>query len=541
MKCYQSKKKFVFCTVIIFTFLISFYSHVTASIDYYPTKGWKTTAPEDQGMQSQLLVDMLEDIKDHGYNIQSISITRNGYLVMDSYVHPFAENQKHEMRSVTKSVISALVGIAIDKGYIKDVNQTLADLFPNRKISNMDNLKQSITLKHLLMMGSGLDCNDGWENNWAGLMTMRRTNDWVQYILNLPMEKAPGEWFHYCNGVSHLLSAVISEKTGMKTIDFAKKYLFGPLGIEDIKWETSPQGINIGYDKLWLQPKDMAKIGLLYLNKGKWEDKQIISSKWIEESIQPYQDSRLLEMKYGYQWWVNLAGFYSANGAYGQFIYIVPDKNLVAVFTGYIEGIKQFISISLLKDYIIPAVVSDKSMPIDQAVNAKLNQMIKTLAEAPAAGVVWKSENDGVAKNGIFTRVAVPSFTFTYPLGSKKAELQFPAQVMRMKTSEGVNFYAAVSKIPDGIQLADFGPKYFAIGLQNDVGANVEIISNKEITLKCGTKAYRCDMKWIWNDTTPITTLLVSAYKDGHCIYMAAHPWENPEKVAPIVQSLYCK
>ncbi len=540
MKLLQNKRNIALCVVTVFIFLISWYSHAAVSVDYYPTKGWKVTAPEDQGIQSKSLLDMLENIQNNGYNIQSISIIRNGYLVMDSYVHPFAESQKHEMYSVTKSIISALIGIAIDKGYIKDVNQTLADLLPNRKISNLDVLKQAITLKDLLMMASGLNCNDSWERNWAGLFEMMKSNDWVQYTLDLPMEKTPGVWFDYCNGVSHLLSAAISEKTGMQTIEFATKYLFGPLGIVDIQWDTGPGGTNIGYGKLWLQPKDMAKFGLLYLNKGKWDNKQIISAEWIEASTRPYLDARLGGNKYGYQWWVNPAGYFAALGIYGQVIFVVPEKNLVAVFTGNIEGENMFVSSRLLKEYIIPASVSEKPISSDQEANVRLNKMIKTLAEAPSTGSIWMTENEGVAKDGLFKRTAIPSFTFDYPLGSTKAETASPAQVMRMKTPENVTFDAAVVKIPEGMELADFGTQYYTKGLQN-VGSNIEVISNKEITLKCGSKAYRTDIKWLWSGSVLLNTILVSAYKDGYCIYMATHPMQNPENVAPIVQSLSFK
>ena len=540
MKLLQNKKNIAFCVVAVFIFLICCYSHVAASVEYYPTKGWKVTAPEDQGIQSKSLLAMLENIQDNGYIIQSISIIRNGYLVMDSYVHPFAESQKHEMYSVTKSIISALIGIAIDKGYIKDVNQTLAELFPNRKISNLDGLKQTITLENLLMMASGLNCNDGPEKKWAGVFEMMKSNDWVQYTLDLPMEKTPGEWFDYCNGVSHLLSAAISESTGMKTIEFAKKYLFDPLGIVDIKWDTSPGGINIGFSKMWLQPKDMAKFGLLYLNKGKWEDKQIISAEWIEASTRPYLDAGSKGSQYGYQWWINPAGYFLAMGIYGQMIFVVPEKNLVAVFTGKIEGENMFVSGRFLREYIIPACVSEKPISSDQEATAGLNKMIKTLAEAPSTGSIWMTENEGVAKDGLFKRTAIPSFTVEYPLGSTKAETSSPAQVMRMRTPENVTFDAAVVQIPEGMQLADFGTQYYTAGLAN-VGSDIEVISNKEITLKCGTKAYRTDIKWLWQGSFPLSTVLVSAYKDGYCVYTATHPMQNPENVAPIVQSLSFK
>jgi CubicO group peptidase (beta-lactamase class C family) len=540
MKLLQNKRSIAFCVVAVFIFLISCYSHVAASVEYYPTKGWKVTAPEDQGIQSKSLLAMLENIQENGYNIQSISIIRNGYLVMDSYVHPFAESQKHEMFSTTKSIISALIGIAIDKGYIKDVNQTLAELFPNRKISNLDGLKQTITLKNLLMMASGLNCNDGWEKNWAGVFEMMKSNDWVQYTLDLPMEKTPGEWFDYCNGVSHLLSAAISESTGMKTIEFAKKYLFDPLGIVDIKWDTDPGGTNIGFSRMSLQPKDMAKFGLLYLNKGKWEDKQIISAEWVEASTRPYLDGRLGGSKYGYQWWVNPAGYYAALGMYGQTIFVVPEKNLVAVFTGNIEGENMFVSGKLLREYIIPASVSDKPISSDQESTARLNKMIETLAEAPSDGVIWMAKNEGLAKDGIFKRMTTPSFSFQYPLGSTKVLTNSPLQIMRMTTPEGVSFNASLAKIPEGINLEEFGPKYMTSVLQ-EFGTDVKVISNKEIKLKCGSRAYRTDITWNWMGTYPLTSLIVSAYKEGQCVWVAVHPMGNPEKFVPIVQSLSLK
>jgi len=540
MKLLQNKRSIAFCVVAVFIFLISCYSHVAASVEYYPTKGWKVTSPEDQGIQSKSLLAMLENIQENGYNIQSISIIRNGYLVMDSYVHPFAESQKHEMFSTTKSIISALIGIAIDKGYIKDVNQTLAELFPNRKISNLDGLKQTITLKNLLMMASGLNCNDGWEKNWAGVFEMMKSNDWVQYTLDLPMEKTPGEWFDYCNGVSHLLSAAISESTGMKTIEFAKKYLFDPLGIVDIKWDTDPGGTNIGFSRMSLQPKDMAKFGLLYLNKGKWEDKQIISAEWVEASTRPYLDGRLGGSKYGYQWWVNPAGYYAALGMYGQTIFVVPEKNLVAVFTGNIEGENMFVSGKLLREYIIPASVSDKPISSDQEATASLNKMIKTLAEAPSTGSIWMTKNEGVAKDGIFKRMATPSFSFQYPSGSTKVSTNAPLQIMRMTTPEGVSFNASLAKIPEGIKLEEFGPKYMTSVLQ-EFGTDVKVISNKEIKLKCGNHAYQTEITWNWNGTFPLTSLIVSAYKEGQCVWVAVHPMGNSEKFAPIVQSLSFK
>ncbi len=360
MKLNQKKKYINNCFLASFVIIAFFYSYATASVNSYPIDGWQNSTPEAQGLHSKLLLEMMTHIKKNGYSIQSVTIVRNGYVVLDAYMYPFEDGQKHEMYSATKSVTSALIGIAIDKGYIKDVNQTITELFPDRKISNLDNFKRSISLKDLLMMASGLDCNDATANKWAGTISMKKSNDWTQYTLNLPMAQTPGVYFHYCNGVSHLLSAIIHESTGMNTIDFAKMYLFDPLGIKNIEWGESPEGTTNGFAGLRMQPKDMAKIGLLYLNNGKWGNKQIISAEWIEESTRPYIDGRWNGEDYGYQWWVNPAGFYSAVGMYGQAIYVLPGKNLVAVFTSNIVDENMYISGSLLQEYIIPVSVSSE-------------------------------------------------------------------------------------------------------------------------------------------------------------------------------------
>lgn len=393
MQLHQSRKKNTFYFLPIFAVLAFFYSYVAALAKNYPTDQWLYSPPEAQGMTSTSLLEMMEDIKKNGYNIQSITIVRNGYLVLDAYINFFEEGQKHETYSVTKSVMSALIGIAIDKGYIKDVNQSITQLFPNKKIDHLDKLKRSITLKDLLMMASGLDCNNGSVNKLAGTIAMRKSNDWTQYNLNLPMAQMPGEYFYYCNGVSHLLSAIIHESTDMQTLDFAKKHLFNPLGIKDIEWEESPEGINNGFMGLRLQPKNMAKIGLLYLNKGEWENKQIISAEWIEESTQPYIDGRWNGEDYGYQWWINPAGYYSAVGMFGQAIYVVPGKNLVVVFTSNIEGRNMYISGTLLQDYIIPAIVSSEPLPTNPHEMKRLDDLLTSITKASTQGTIWLTKN----------------------------------------------------------------------------------------------------------------------------------------------------
>ena len=296
MKLLQKKKYITFHILTSFIILVFFYSYPTAAANTYPSAGWRTSTPEEQGMHSKILADMLEWIQIKSYSIDSITIIRNGYMVADVYFHPFSKGQKHIIHSCTKSIMSALIGIAIDKGYIKNVDQPIVDIFSDREISNLTEHKKSITLENLLTMASGLECRDSYLYNWVGLEEMKNSSDWAQYVLDLPMAEPPGERFEYCNGVSYLLSVIIQKTTNMRTLEFAKKNLFGPLEITDVRWQTSPQGIDIGWGRMWLKPHDMAKIGWLYLNNGRWGNKQIVSTMWVEASTRIQIDATVLEL-----------------------------------------------------------------------------------------------------------------------------------------------------------------------------------------------------------------------------------------------------
>ena len=150
--------------------LVSIYSFSAASIIIYPTGAWQASTPEEQGMESQALAEMMEYIKKNSFNIDSISVVRNGFIVFDAYFWPFSKGQKHIIHSCTKSIMSALIGIAIDKGYIQDVNQSIIDFFPDKAFANNSDLKKSITLENLLMMASGLKCRDSYLYRWKGLL-----------------------------------------------------------------------------------------------------------------------------------------------------------------------------------------------------------------------------------------------------------------------------------------------------------------------------------------------------------------------------------
>ena len=324
-------------------------SQMPALTEYWPTKGWRTSTPEAQGMDSQKLVLMLDTIKQQNLSLHSLLVIRNGYIVSETYFQSYGQDQKHELYSCTKSFISTLVGIAIDKGYIAGVNRAVNDFFPGRPFENQDARKEAMTLEDLLTMTSGLD----WQEGDPIYREMYVSGDWVRFVLDKPMSAQPGSQFNYCSGCSHVLSAIVQQKTGINTRNFAQKELFAPLGISGFNWDTDSKGISIGGWGLQITPRDMAKLGYLYLHNGTWDGQQIVSAEWDRAATQKHvgTDSQL---GYGYQWWIYPSfGAYTALGRYGQTIFVVPDLKLVIVTTAALDGHEEIFQ--LIEKYIVPA------------------------------------------------------------------------------------------------------------------------------------------------------------------------------------------
>jgi CubicO group peptidase (beta-lactamase class C family) len=329
--------------------------------NYWPTEGWRTSTPEEQGIDSAELVDMIEFVQEREYNVDSIVVIRHGYEVTEIYFEPFSEGERHILYSCTKSVVSALIGIAIEMGYIEGVDQPMLDFFPEYTPENMDERKQSMTIQDLLTMSTGFECRDSYLYNNRGLTEMGESDDWVQHVLDLPMEHEPGTYFEYCNGSSFLLSAIITEVTGMSALDFAHEVLFPPLGIVDAYWDTSPNGISYGFSHLFLQPEDMAKFGYLYLHGGEWDGEQVVPAEWVEASTMEQISAETLQDGYGYQWWTDDAGYYMALGYNGQFIFVLPDFDMVVVMVSdRYQGDFEAPEI-LLTEFIIPGTSADGS------------------------------------------------------------------------------------------------------------------------------------------------------------------------------------
>ncbi len=343
---------------------------------YWPAESWRTSTPEQQGIDSEKLAETLDYIREEDVNIHSLLLIRNGYVVTDAYFYPFAEGSIHDTASVTKSFTSTLTGIAISEGHIEGVEQPVLEFFPERSVENLDARKEAMTLEDLLTMRSGFECvNYPVETT---LSQMRESTDWVQFTLDLPMADEPGTRFVYCSNNAHLLSGIIRETTGMSELDYANESLFGPLGIRNVSWPSDPQGNNHGWGDLRLAPLDMARLGYLYLNEGAWNGEQIVPAEWVNRSTQK-QVSLDEGEGYGYQWWVsgNITGLYEARGRGGQRISVWPEKNIVVVTTG--GGFEP----GDLAPFLLESLQSDQALPENPETYGRLQDKITAASNPP--------------------------------------------------------------------------------------------------------------------------------------------------------------
>jgi CubicO group peptidase (beta-lactamase class C family) len=359
---------------------------------YYPAGDWRISTPEEQGMDSRILADMIKSIKERGKSVNSVTIIRNGYSVIDTYFYPYQKGLRHSMNSCTKSFVSALLGTAIEDRHIESVDEKVLDYFQDMKIENRSHLKQELTLENLLTMTTGLN----WEfNNNISTNQMLGSRDWTRFVLDQSMKEKPGLNFGYCNGAAHVISAIIQKTSGKTCAELAVEEL-QPLGIKDIYWSSSPENVTSGYSGIYMYPTDAAKFGYLYLKNGAWNGQQLIPKKWVEESTQMQTKAAWNSTfpGYGYMWWINRFGGYAALGYGGQYIFVVPKLELVAVFTGGLYDVNDlFYPGNLMESYIIPSIKSDspiKNNPVaseslckasDMVQNAPLPEPVNTLPD----------------------------------------------------------------------------------------------------------------------------------------------------------------
>ena len=346
---------------------------------------WQSASPEAVGLDSSALVEMFDFVRQAEVPVHSVQIVRRGRLALDAYFYPFSAKMRHDVASVTKSITSTLIGLAINDGFLHDVQQPVMRAFQGRAPVNLDPRKQKLTLEHLLTMTAGWDC--GFEAKEARLFEMRRAADWLQFMLDLPMVAEPGTRWAYCSGNCHVLSVLLTAATGTNALAFARRELFTPLGIHDVAWPADSRGNNHGWGDLQFHPRDMAKIGQLLLQGGRWGDHQIVPPAWVATATRAHVDRTSNNDRYGYLWWVkgtNYPGMFEAVGRGGQRINVWPAKDLVVVFTG--GGFEP----GDLAPFILKALRSDESLPPNLEAFARLQERIVAATKPPSPRPVAK-------------------------------------------------------------------------------------------------------------------------------------------------------
>lgn len=312
---------------------------------YWPTEQWRSCRPDAVGANTEKLLAVYDYAANGRFHTEALLITRRGYIIGETYLNGFAPDQRHYSYSVAKSFTGTVVGIAIDEGYLPGVDQQVYQYFPEWQQPDTDPRKQHITVRHLLTMTSGITWNeDDYYNDPSqnDAYEMHRQPDMIAYVLNKTMRYTPGTQWYYSTGDSQLLSGVIEGATEESLYAYALPRLLEPLGIANIGWDHDASGHTHSGAGIRATAREYAKFGYLWLKKGRWDDREVVSENWILESMKPVSGSA---PHYGYQWWRKPVLSWSdasmipdstiiAWGIYTQQIFVIPEEQMVIVRLG---------------------------------------------------------------------------------------------------------------------------------------------------------------------------------------------------------------
>ena len=333
--------------------------------------GWSTSTLEAEGLQPAVFEHLLRDLVTHDEykGIHSLLIARHGKLVLEEYFYDQHKDLPHPLRSANKSLTSALIGIALDEGLIRSVDDPIVSYFPEiRHSPRWDTAKEAITIRHLLTMSGGLDAND-WDRDSPGneerLYALEES--WTQFYLDLPQVHPPGEVYAYSTGGEMVLRDLITRVSGISLQEYAASRLLAPLGITSTAWHRYAYGRDDLPVRLDLTSREMLKLGQVYLDDGIWNGRAVISPAWVRESTalsQTVPDKGLGDPGYGYLWWkhhfevdAQPVDSYAAQGSGGQFIFVVPAVDMVVVFTqGNYQSRRRTNPLRLMREVILPSL-----------------------------------------------------------------------------------------------------------------------------------------------------------------------------------------
>jgi len=357
-------KRFFLLTILISSYLFISCSDVNNSDEQTIGYSWQSASPEQLGMNSIMLSNALNAASAKGF-VNSFIVIRNGKIAAERHLNGRNANSYQSIKSVSKSFLSALIGIAVNKR-ILNLDQKMIDSFPEYQEFVTDTNVNSITLRHLLTMRSGIKGDEEFYSVFTN------SSNWIKTIIQSPLNFTPGTRSLYSTASTHLVSGMLTKASGMSTMDFAKINLFDPMGVVINDWAKDPQGIYFGGNNIYMTTRNMAVLGLLYLYKGNLNGQQIVSEEWVNSSL-VYSGGvggtwgSLSEIGYGYMWWlgkVSGKNIFTAIGHGGQFVFCVPDLNLIAavncdpLVNWDAADEQEREALQIIADYVIPAVMN---------------------------------------------------------------------------------------------------------------------------------------------------------------------------------------
>ncbi|GAB1450331.1 hypothetical protein MASR2M47_03870 [Draconibacterium sp.] len=341
------------------------------------------STPEEQGVSSQALLDFVDAVENSKHELHSFMVLRRGKVVAEGWWNPYKPELKHTMYSTSKSFTSTAIGLAVSENLIS-VSDKVISYFPDYLPDTISENLADLEIRDLLSMTFGQEPEPPFP-------TIVGSDNWVKAILATPIPNKPGSVFLYNSFGTYMLAAIIRKVTGENVVDYLKPRLFEPLGITGADWEVDPMGTNTGGWGLRVKTEDMAKLGQLYLQHGKWNEKQILPEEWVEEattskilqspdlSQEERQNSDWLQ-GYGYKFWRSRHNSYRGDGAYGQFILVLPEKDAVIAITAETSDMQG--ELNLVWDNLLPGF-QDEKIAANPEIYNQLKQKLKSLALLP--------------------------------------------------------------------------------------------------------------------------------------------------------------
>jgi CubicO group peptidase (beta-lactamase class C family) len=444
-----------FPVIILFLGLI-------ACTDKPATISLPRSIPEAEGVSSKAIITFLDSAATSRFEFHSFMFLRHGKVISEGWWNPYGPDLKHTLNSASKSFTSTAVGFAIQEKKL-NLDDKVISFFPEYLPDTVSVFLSQLRIRDLLSMSTG----QRREPQLTG------DEIWVKSFLAMPVLSEPGSVYRYSSVASYVLSAIVTKVTGQKVIDYLTPRFFEPLGIEGMDWETDAYGINTGGWGLRLKTEDLAKFGQFYLQKGKWNGKQLLPEKWIEEatSLKLYQRPEMTQSKrdssrddvqgYGYQFWRARNNSYMANGANGQFVLVIPDKDAVIVFTA--DSPDMFGELDLVWKYLYPGI-QDEALPLDEISSADLKGRLASLA----LPVPVKNSNDAITS-------VISGKTFIFAQNDKNIQsISFRFKddliLLNMKTDTAFFEFSFASGRWQTGETTKHGPSIFAQAKNNQNG-----------------------------------------------------------------------